>query len=155
MSCRNEPKDTSKWRRYPDSEMRSYKSDKSTTKEKEVPRMTHTSRTSACLSQKGPSMSLTLVRGSWCHRSFSSKITKLLWRKTFAESVACKTPTDRMRFLSKGDTKPIRFPALACNPYLIGNQHCEKCRCDLKKYWVRRGGRWCSHQHSQGGNWWS
>ena len=64
-SCANEPKATSRWKRCPSSEMRSDKLDKSMTREKEVPTLTHTSQTkdksqtNARLSQKDPGTSVT------------------------------------------------------------------------------------------------
>ncbi|KAG4946904.1 hypothetical protein JHK87_042911 [Glycine soja] len=45
ISCTNEPKATSRWRRCPSSKMRSDKSNKGVTKEKDVPRPTNTSHT--------------------------------------------------------------------------------------------------------------
>ncbi|KAG5059992.1 hypothetical protein JHK87_001021 [Glycine soja] len=104
MSCANKPKATSRWKKHICLGTKSDKSDNSTIGEKESPRLTHasrtrgTSRTSASLSQNGPSTSM--VPAPQAHQTQGLPLVSLA--KIHYERVAGR--------FSKGLAKPKVHP---------------------------------------------
>lgn len=92
MNCTNEPKATSIWKRCLGLETRSDKPKKSATREKEVQRLTHTSRTkgtsqtSINLSQKGPGTSVTHSCGQSHYNPRGGLQCRGTYKTTFAHS---------------------------------------------------------------------